>query len=229
MEYTNGRIETQSVIDWYRTHRGIVSFQWHWYCPRGGNYATNCDFVPDLNNPSSKLYQDIDLVLREMKKLGDAGIPVLFRPLHEANNNYMWWARKGSDAYKQLWRLMFQRAQALGVHNLVWVFNGMASGQSTSLASWYPGDSYADLVTSDNYQSWNDHHICTSVGSDKTVAVAETFSPLNPATEPAWSYFVVWASRDWTGSGKDVASLWRTAMVDPRTISIDQLPDTGTW
>ncbi|WDZ87362.1 glycosyl hydrolase [Micromonospora cathayae] len=229
MEYTRGSIQTQQVVDWFTTNRGIVAFQWHWYCPRGGNYAANCDFVPDLTNPSSKLWQDIDLVVRELKKMGDAGIPVLFRPLHEANNNYMWWAKKGQSAYQQLWRLIFERAQLAGVDNVVWVFNGMASGQGTSLASWYPGDAYVDQVTSDYYQSWSDHSTCKAVGSNKTVAIAETFSPVNPATEPPWSYFVVWASRDWTGSGRDVPGLWRTAMANPRTISIDQLPDITKW
>ncbi|RKN42800.1 glycosyl hydrolase [Micromonospora endolithica] len=229
MEYTRGTVQTQQVIDWARTRKGIVAFQWHWYCPRGGNYAAPCDFVPDLTNPSSKLYQDIDLVIREIKKMGDAGVPVLFRPLHEANNNYMWWAKKGQGAYQQLWRLIYQRAQLAGAHNIVWVFNGMASGQGTSLASWYPGDAYVDMVTSDYFQSASDLAICRSVGTNKTTGVAETFSPLNPATDPAWPYFVVWASRDWNGSGRDVAGMWRTAMADPRTISIDQLPDMSAW
>ncbi|GAA3771635.1 glycosyl hydrolase [Micromonospora maritima] len=229
MEYTRGSIQTQQVIDWARTRNGIVAFQWHWYCPRGGNYSAPCDFQPDLNNPSSKLYQDIDLVVRELKKMGDAGVPVLFRPLHEANNNYMWWAKKGQDAYKQLWRLIYQRAQLAGAHNIVWVFNGMASGQGTSLASWYPGDGYVDLVTSDYFQSASDFATTKAVSSAKTTGVAETFSPLNPNSDPAWPYFVVWASRDWNGSGKDVAGLWRTAMANPRTISIDQLPDMSAW
>lgn len=229
MEYTRGSVQTQQVIDWARTRKGIVAFQWHWYCPYGGNYSAPCDFVPDLSNPSSKLWQDIDLVVGELKKMGDAGVPVLFRPLHESNNNYMWWTKKGQDAYKQLWRLIYQRAQLAGAHDIVWVFNGMASGQGTSLSSWYPGDGYADLVTSDYFQSWGDLDTCTAVGSDRTTGVAETFSPLNPASDAPWPYFVVWASRDWSGSGKDVPSLWRTAMADPRTISIDQLPDMSAW
>lgn len=229
MNYTQGDIETQSVIDWYNSHHGIVAFQWHWYCPYGGNYAADCNFTPDLNNPSSKLYSDIDLICTQLKTLGNAGVPVLFRPLHESNNNYMWWTKQGSDSYKRLWQLIFQRCQLAGVHNVVWVFNGMASGQSTPLSQWYPGDGYADLVTSDYYQSWNDFSTATSVGTDKTVGVAETFSPLNPASEPAWPYFVVWASRDWASSGKDVAGLWKTAMANPQTISIDQLPDMTKW
>ncbi|GAA0250426.1 hypothetical protein GCM10010492_58240 [Saccharothrix mutabilis subsp. mutabilis] len=229
MEYTRGSVQTQSVIDWFRARKGIVTFQWHWYCPRGGNYAAPCDFVPDLTNPSSKLRQDVELVVRELKKLGDAGIPVLFRPLHESNNNYMWWTKKGPDAYKQLWRLVFDRAQAAGVDNVLWVFNGMASGQSTPLSTWYPGDAYADLVTSDYFQSSSDFTTAKAVGNGKTVAVAETFSPLDPSSEPPWSYSVVWASRDWAASGKDVPALWRRAMADPRTISIDQLPDITAW
>ncbi|MCI4063204.1 cellulose binding domain-containing protein [Micromonospora sp. R77] len=229
MEYTKGSIQTQQVIDWAKNRKGIVAFQWHWYCPRGGNYSAPCDFQPDLNNPSSQLYKDIDLVVAELKKMGDAGVPVLFRPLHEANNNYMWWTKKGQDAYKQLWRLIYQRAQLAGAHNIVWVFNGMASGQGSSLASWYPGDAYVDLVTSDYFQSWSDFDTTKAVSSSKTTGVAETFSPLNPSSDPAWPYFVVWASRDWAGSGKDVAGLWKTAMANPKTISIDQLPDMSAW
>ncbi|WP_271189002.1 cellulose binding domain-containing protein [Dactylosporangium matsuzakiense] len=229
MEYTRGSIQTQQVIDWARQRKGIVAFQWHWYCPHGGNYSAPCDFTPDLSNPSSKLYQDIDLVVGELKKIGDAGVPVLFRPLHESNNNYMWWTKRGQAAYQQLWRLIYQRAQLAGAHNIVWVFNGMASGQGTALSSWYPGDGYVDLVTSDYFQSGGDFSTCKAIGSAKTVGVAETFSPLNPSTDPAWPYYVVWASRDWPGSGKDVAGLWKTAMADPRTIAVSQLPDMNAW
>ncbi|MFC4146819.1 glycosyl hydrolase [Micromonospora mangrovi] len=229
MEYTKGSIQTQQVIDWAKSRKGIVAFQWHWYCPHGGNYSAPCDFQPDLNNPSSQLYKDIDLVVGELKKMGDAGVPVLFRPLHEANNNYMWWTKKGQSAYQQLWRLIYQRAQLAGAHNIVWVFNGMASGQGSSLASWYPGDAYVDLVTSDYFQSWSDFDTTKAVSGSKTTGVAETFSPLNPNSDAPWPYFVVWASRDWTGSGKDVAGLWKTAMANPKTISIDQLPDMSAW
>jgi hypothetical protein len=227
MGYTSGQIQTQAVIDWARSKKGIVAFQWHWNCPYGGNYAANCDFEPDLGNAGSKLYKDIDLVMRELRKMGDAGVPVLFRPLHEANNNYMWWAKRKQDAFKKLWMLLYQRAQLAGAHNIVWVFNGMASGQGTSLASWYPGDRYVDLVTSDYFQGAGDYSICKAVGAAKTVAIAETFNELDPAKDSPWSYSVVWASRDW--GGKNAEQSWKTAMANPRTISIDQLPDMSKW
>ena len=222
--YTDGNTgETQKAIQFAQQQKGIVAFQWHWKCPRGGGqYSGNCDFDLDLNNPGSNLYRDIDLVVSEIRKMGDAGVPVLFRPLHEANNNYMWWARKGQDNYKRLWRLIFERARLAGAHNILWVFNGMASGQGSSLASWYPGDQYVDVVSSDYFQSWSDYNTTRAVGSNKVVGIAETMNQLNPASDAPWNFSVVWASRDWNSrSSQD----WITAMANPRSISIDQLPD----
>jgi hypothetical protein len=232
MNYTSGsgssgNIDTQNVINWYNSHHGIVAFQWHWYCPYGGNYSAQpCNFQNDLNNPGSKLYQDIDLIARELKKLGDAGIPVLFRPLHEANNNYMWWTKQGPGNYIALYRLIYQRVMLAGAHNVLFVFNGMASGQSTALSQWYPGDAYVDFVTSDYFQSASDLNTCKAIGNNKTVGISETMNQLNPANAPAWPFSVVWASRDWNGTS---ASDWQTAMANPKTISIDQLPDMTQW
>lgn len=223
--YTDGDTsETQKAIDWAKTKKGIVAFQWHWKCPHGGEYYTDCgDFLPDLNNPNSKLYKDVDLVVRELKKMGDAGVPVLFRPLHEANNNYMWWTKRGSSAYIQLWRFIYQRAQAAGTHNLIWVFNGMASGQTTPMSQWYPGNDVVDVVSSDYFQSSSDYNTLKAIGNgNKVLAIAETMNQLNPANSAPWNFSVVWASRDWNGNS---INDWKTAMANSLTISIDQLPE----
>eukprot|EP01106_Pelomyxa_sp_JSP_P001052 TRINITY_DN1156_c0_g1_i1.p2 TRINITY_DN1156_c0_g1~~TRINITY_DN1156_c0_g1_i1.p2 ORF type:complete len:401 (-),score=150.84 TRINITY_DN1156_c0_g1_i1:87-1199(-) len=203
---------------------GIVAIQWHWKCPYGGDYYTYpCNFPPDLNNPNSKLYKDIDWIVYNLKLIQDNGIPVLFRPLHESNNNYMWWARYGQSNYIALWKLIFARAALQNVHNVVWNFNGMASGQGTSLDSWYPGDSYADEVSSDYYQSWSDYNYMNGIwGTKKIIAIAETFNELDPASEPPFSDSVTWASRDWHS---DTYGDWKIAMANGKTITIDQLPD----
>jgi hypothetical protein len=230
--YTNGdnvgnTSETQKAIDWAKSTGGIVAFQWHWRCPLGGgNFDGNCDFVPYLDNPNSALYRNIDLVISELKKMGDAGVPVLFRPLHEANNNYMWWAKKGQDAYIKLFRLFYNRAQLAGAHNIIWVFNGMANGQNTSMASWYPGDQYVDVVSSDYFQNYNDFNTCKAIGTNKVMGVAETFNALDPAKDPAWNYSIVWASRDWGGKGAEQS--WKDAMANAKTITINEIPDFYT-
>jgi hypothetical protein len=92
------------------------------------------------------------------------------------------------------------------------------------MADFYPGDAYVDLVTSDYYQNQSHYDKLQQIGNNKTVAVSETFRPLQPASEPPWAYFVVWASRDWVGSRQPVEDLWRSAMADSRTLAIDNLP-----
>lgn len=234
--YTDGDTsETQKAIDFAKNKKGIVAFQWHWKCPRGGEYYSDCAFDQDMNNPNSKLYQDIDVVARELKKMGDAGVPVLFRPLHEANDNFMWWAKKGTDNYKRLWKLIYDHVNAQGVNNVLWVFNGMANtaGYRSNMRDWYPGDQMVDAVTSDYYQSWNDYNTLRAIGNNKIVGIAETFNALNPANEPPFSFSIVWAFRDCyrtqgqpsSGDVKGCENSWRTAMGNSRTISIDQLPD----
>ncbi|HVY32004.1 MAG TPA: glycosyl hydrolase [Polyangiaceae bacterium] len=226
--YTDGDTsQTQAAIDFFKKKRGIVAFQWHWKAPPGGDYYTDWDFPSALGDPNSKLHQDVHLVVSELKKMGDAGVPVLFRPLHECNNNFMWWARHGADNYKKLWKIIFDEAQQVGAHNVVWVFNGMASKQSTPMSDWYPGDGQADVVGSDYFQSPSDYDTLQKIGSGKVISIPETFNALVPDKDPAFNYFVVWASRDWGGKGAEDS--WKASMNNPKTISIDQLPDMSQW
>lgn len=226
--YTDGDTsQTQAAVDFFKNKRGIVAFQWHWKAPPGGDYYTDWDFPSALGDPNNKLHQDVHLIVSELKKMGDAGVPVLFRPLHECNNNFMWWARHGADNYKKLWKIIFDEAQQVGAHNIVWVFNGMASKQSTPMSDWYPGDGQADVVGSDYFQSQSDYDTLQKIGSGKVISIPETFNALAPNKDPAFNYFVVWASRDWGGKGAEDS--WKASMNNPKTISIDQLPDMSQW
>jgi len=230
--YTDGDLsQTQKAIDFHKKTNGIVAFQWHWKAPAPGGrgeYYTDWDYPSALNDANSQLRKDIRLVVGELKKMGDAGVPVLFRPLHEANNNFMWWQRHGQDNYRKLWKLLFDEAAAAGAHNLVWNFNGMASEQGTSLASWYPGDGLVDVISSDYYQAWSDYDLMKKIGTNKILGVAETWFALDPAKDPPFSHSVVWASRDWPdpkhGGVEAVNRAWATAMASAKTISIDQVP-----
>lgn len=229
--YTDGNTgETQLAIDFFRKTKGIVAFQWHWKAPRPsgrGDYYDDFDYPAELANPASQLNKDIKLVASEIRKMSDAGVPIMFRPLHEANNNFMWWQRHGQDNYKKLWRALFNAVKDAGARNVVWNFNGMASGQGTSLASWYPGDDVVDVISSDYYQSWSDYNSMKAIGKNKTLGVAETWFALDPAKDPPFSHSVVWASKDWAdsrhGGTEAVKAAWITAMKDARTISVDQL------
>ncbi|MFO1476634.1 MAG: glycosyl hydrolase [Verrucomicrobiota bacterium] len=140
----------------------VLAFSWHWNAPTNlpntpkqpwwsGFYtrATTFDLAAALADTNSLQYQlmlgDIDAVAVELKKVATNGLPVLWRPLHEAEGRWFWWGARGPEPFKQLWRLMFHRLTVdHGLHNLVWVFTGEKE-------DWYPGDDVVDVVGVDAY------------------------------------------------------------------------------
>ena len=106
IEYSPSRVahgatstETEKAIEWH-AQKGIVTFAWHWNAPKDlinqpgkewwrGFYteATTFDVTKAMNDPGSEEYtliiRDIDAIATQLKKLKDAGVPVLWRPLHK--------------------------------------------------------------------------------------------------------------------------------------------------
>ncbi len=157
------------VTDWYNAG-GVVGCMWHWQVPanNGTNWTCSPGTEPGLtsfdaskvNDPASAEYKrmihDIDQVAGYLKKMQKLGIPVIWRPLHEAAGNtydfqggkaWFWWGAQGAEVYKQLWRFMFDRlVNYHKLNNLIWVWTSQV-GDDT----WYPGDDVVDVVGRDNY------------------------------------------------------------------------------
>lgn len=115
--------------------------------------ATTFNLATALADTSSDEYKaiidDIAVIAGELQKLEDADIPVLWRPLHEAEGKWFWWGNAGSAAYVELWKLLYNELTVThGLDNLIWVF----TAESTSSA-WYPGDEYVDIIGVDGYHS----------------------------------------------------------------------------
>lgn len=144
---------------------GIVTFCWHWNAPTeylnstanssdgwwGGFYTQNSkfDIAKVMNGQDAKgkklLDRDIKEIAKQLKRLEKAGVPVIWRPLHEGSGGWFWWGAKGSDAYKKLWKYLYKElTNTYGCNNLIWVYNGQS-------ADWYPGDEYVDIVGEDIY------------------------------------------------------------------------------
>jgi mannan endo-1,4-beta-mannosidase len=150
-----------------------ITLSWHWISPYGlidamlpdpkggpaidarwykGFYtnATTFDLAQAMSDPDSKEYKallrDIDAIAVQLKKLDAAGVPVLWRPLHEAEGKWFWWGAKGPQPFIALWRMMYDRLVNVDeVHNLIWVYT------SGGDPAWYPGDAYVDVVGIDAY------------------------------------------------------------------------------
>jgi mannan endo-1,4-beta-mannosidase len=195
----------------------------------------------------------IDLIAGELKRLQDAGVTVLWRPLHEASGNHgdgwFWWGRKRSDgesnarAYIQLYRHMVDRlVRVHGLHNLIWVWNGQD-------ADWYPGDDVVDIAGWDVYDE-NDHKtygaqaatyrkLFAIPGEAKMVTMSENSyipDPEKMAQAGArWLYFVTWndghagagvsaPDNFWTGDYYNTLEHRRAVYRHPDVITLDKLP-----
>jgi mannan endo-1,4-beta-mannosidase len=172
MDYSPSRVERgtvgTSIEDAIAHHQrgGIVSVLWHWNAPTGlydtaenpwwsGFYtrATDFDVAAALSSTGNANYtllvRDIDAIAVQLKRLQDAGVPVLFRPLHEAEGGWFWWGAKGPEPAKKLWGLLYDRLTNYHkINNLLWVWNSIAP-------EWYPGDEAVDILSADVYAQGN--------------------------------------------------------------------------
>lgn len=171
MKYTPSRTafgESSSAVEKaieFANKGGIVTFCWHWNAPTeylnstanspdgwwGGFYtkSSKFDIAKVMNGQDAKgkklLDRDIKEIAKQLKRLEKAGVPVIWRPLHEGSGGWFWWGAKGPDAYKKLWKYLYNElTNTYGCNNLIWVYNGQS-------ADWYPGDEYVDIVGEDIY------------------------------------------------------------------------------
>lgn len=175
MDYTPSRTAlgtSSSAVDKaieFHKKGGIVTFCWHWNAPTeylnstanssdgwwGGFYTKNSkfDIAKVMNgqdaNGKKLLDRDIKEIAKQLKRLEKAGVPVIWRPLHEASGGWFWWGAQGPDAYKKLWKYLYKElTNTYGCNNLIWVYNGQS-------ADWYPGDEYVDIVGEDIYPGYH--------------------------------------------------------------------------
>ena len=119
--------------------------------------------VMNPETPTGKVFKD-DLckVCRFMKKLDDAGVPVLWRPLHEMNGNWFWFCvgqfEWGQDPLyipkeyaERMWRYIYKVCtEEFGLKNLIWVYSPNV-GDPEMIMYCYPGDDVVDIVAFDWY------------------------------------------------------------------------------
>ena len=211
--------ETEKAIAW-NGERGIVTFCWHWNAPKDlidqpgkewwrGFYtdATTFDVSKAMNDETSDEYtlilRDIDAIAVQLKKLADANVPILWRPLHEAEGKWFWWGAKGSEPCKWLWKLLFDRlVNHHGLHNLIWVWT---STGTTDALNWYPGDDFVDVVGADIYLPAGSYssnfitfdNLAALYQGKKIIALSEN----GPIPDPeklfdegaGWSWFSTWS------------------------------------
>ncbi|MBR4809602.1 MAG: Ig-like domain-containing protein [Bacteroidales bacterium] len=215
--------------------RNIIQIGWHWCVPQtpeesfdssGGkryidsySYSTRAFGVRNALQEgtwqNAEMKKQLQQVAGFLGLLQDAGIPVLWRPLHEAAGDYswgawFWWGYDGADACRQLWQYMYKEfTQTYGLHNLIWVWTAQTSdaGKLASvdkLKAWYPGDEYVDIVGADLYVNKNTTQsaafrlVNDSVAGRKIVVLSEFGNLLDIdgffSEDAPWGYFMNWCN-----------------------------------
>lgn len=145
--------QTDRAIYWAKNSGCIITMCWHWYAPddiknpsdsvwsfyyktTGYQKKTSFDIINAVEEGTLEhefALEQIDIAAEELKKLEAEDIPVLWRPLHEADGNWFWWGNRKNDggksieAYKKLWYIIFDRLENYHkLTNLIWVWNGQS-------------------------------------------------------------------------------------------------------
>ncbi len=256
---TLAEADLEKALQWHKDG-GIVGLMWHWYAPLGEQdyYSENTSFdlskavtkekiaqlpaediqklVSDkkINAECQALIKDIDTVSEKLKTLKENGVPVLWRPLHEASNGYFWW---GCDekSYLWLWKLMYDRMTKYhGLDNLIWVWSAQNS-------KWYVGDDYCDILSVDIYDRGNLSSqadrlmFLRSINQTKPIALSEcgNFPAIDNVIRDKgmWSYIGQWGGNFLMNDNGQLEELYnsRENLLDVYnnvfTVTREELPD----
>ncbi|MDE6019866.1 MAG: beta-mannosidase [Ruminococcus sp.] len=172
---------TERAIDWTKNKNGIVTASWHinvpinfenyvlgepvdWKeCSYKNYQASNSTFnTANVLVEGTKEYDYFQAAIEDLAEqlliLQENNVPIIFRPLHEAQGNegnygdgtsWFWWGDRGAEVFKELWKMLYTTlTEKYNLHNLIWEFNSYNYSNSPT---WYPGDEYVDLVAYDKY------------------------------------------------------------------------------
>ena len=248
------------AYDWYKNAGGIVQLCWHWTTPE--DYAVNAgdqpwyssfykegsklDLDKIMNGEDDAAYQllmdDIDNMANELARLRDAGVPVLWRPLHEAAGGWFWWGNCEPESYKKLWNVMYDKmTNEHNLTNLIWVWNGQDP-------AWYPGDETVDINGWDIYagnhvdssQSGRFDDMATNYGTKtKLIALTENGCVMDPDKvfndNARWPFWGTWSDPFTMKLGVVINDEYTTvelltkAYNHERVLTLDELPDLQNY
>lgn len=240
---------------------GIIGIGWHWLVPveegsdeysyTPGNGKHNADDVATTKfRPANVMIEgtwenrvakaDLDEVTGYLRLLQDKGIPVVWRPLHEAAGNtyeyqggtaWFWWGYDGGEVYRNLWRFMFNYLKDKGINNLIWVWTTQLKD-----AEFYPGDDYVDIIGTDIYGKQSDENAAqyTTIATEypqKPVALTECGRVGEVSDQWSkgahWLYYMPWYHSGLTSLDNHReanTSWWLNAVGSEQVITRDELP-----
>lgn len=207
------RVVDQAKTEW--NNGSLVALTWH-VCPptmgsscafEGGVKSSISDtqfnqIVTDGTSLNTAWKRRLDEAVPYLNQLKSAGVPVLFRPLHEMNETWNWWGhRPGANGSAKLYKITHDYLVGKGLSNLIWVWN-VQDNPAGGWSDYYPGSSYVDVVSLDvwykSYPSSSDYSQMQSIAAGKPIALAEMGKIPNASlldSQTRWAYFMMWSEQ----------------------------------
>ncbi|MEU3463974.1 glycosyl hydrolase [Streptomyces sp. NPDC006733] len=208
------RVVDQAKLEW--SHGSLVALTWHVCPPTQGSscafdggvksHITDAQFAQIVTGGTAlntAWKKRLDEAVPYLQQLKAAGVPVLFRPLHEMNEAWNWWGnRPGANGSARLYQITRDYlAGTKGLDNLIWVWN-VQDNPAGGWSNYYPGSQYVDVASLDawykNYPSAADYQQLRNIAGTKPIAIAEmgkvpTDSLLQ--SQPQWAWFMLWSEQ----------------------------------
>ena len=240
--------DPKEVAQHAKRHRYILTLHWHWHFGEDsawtGKRKTPVD-VRRVVTPGTPEYRqaiaEMDAAADKLQVFEDAGIPVLWRPLHEIDGGWFWWTdRKKPENTAALWRLMYDHfTRTRKLDNLIWVYSaGVGKRDADYRKRFYPGAAYVDISGIDIYgvdfktadpKYWDYYKIMSRVSPGKMLACGECDAIPNPdlmqkGALPKWLYALPW----WGAPSHRRPADWaRMTMRHDFIVTLDRLPAFG--
>ncbi len=131
------------------------------YCGRLGGDDAWAALITEGTDYNKSFKQELSGIADFFEALERNGVPVIWRPLHEANGNWFWFCMVQGDikvseaSFRKLWRYIHDYFTIeRGLDNLLWEYSPNIGNESSSMTAplyGFPGKDYVDLVGFDWY------------------------------------------------------------------------------
>lgn len=151
---------------------GIITISWHLNNPVTG--GSSWDKTPTVQNilKGGSEREKYELWISRIAdflsslKYNGKNIPVIFRPFHEMNGSWFWWGGENCAPkdYITLWQETVELLRDKhNIHNLLYVFSPNKLNPNDNYLTYYPGDTYVDILGVDIYDFNNSEDYVKSV------------------------------------------------------------------
>jgi len=230
-------------------HGYILTLHWHWHFDGDSAWQGKRKKKVDVGRLVTRGTPEHAQMMKELSKAADtlgafedAGVPVLWRPLHEIDGGWFWWTDKTTPANTaKLWRMMFDYFTGQRkLDNLIWVYSA-GVGKTRTLEyrkGFYPGAKYVDISGIDVYgvdfrkdveQYRAYYRMMAKVSPGKMLALGECDAIPDPDKTgagklPVWLYALPW----WGAPSRRRPADWATrTMRHEAVVTLDEMPPLG--